>query len=380
MQRRPRLIRGFFEAMVPYLKEHYGNASSVHALGRKARFAIEESRERIAAHLNVTPGEIIFTSGATEANNLAIQGVMRGRQGGLIVTETEHEAVLRPAELLERNGGHVTFLKPDSTGAIDVARLQARLTDQTTLVSCMHANNEIGVLNPVEEVGQICRSRGVLLHSDAVQSMGLLHPEPANLGVDLMSASAHKFYGPKGIGFLFVRSDVKVSELIAGGSQERKRRGGTENVAGVVGMAMALDLAIEESGDRVAHLKQLRALLLDGLKASLENFMFMSPEKAEATIPHIVNIGFPPVDGEPLDGEMLILNLDMAGVMASSGSACTSGTIEPSHVLLAMGVDRETASAALRFSLGKDTSREDIEVAIDKLSQIIKRMRTRVTI
>ena len=363
------------EEMLPFLKEQYGNASSVHALGRKARFAVEESRERIAAHLGAAPGEIVFMSGATEANNLAI----KGSAGGVMLAKSEHEAALRPAETIESSGRPVVLLDPTPEGAFPLDGFEKRLADGITLVSCMHANNEVGVLNDVAHIGARCRDLGLYFHSDVVQTVGWCLPRVDTLHIDLLSASAHKFYGPKGTGFLYVRGGVEVDGLIEGGSQERRRRGGTENVAGIVGMAKALDLAVEERDHRRSHIDNLRARLLEGLSAMLDDYQLMTPAEAELAVPHIVNIAFPPIDGEAMDGEMLILNMDMAGVCVSSGSACTSGAIEPSHVLLSMGWDRETASAAVRFSMGKDTSAEDIDVSVERLGEIVTRMRRRVS-
>jgi len=365
------------EAMLPYLSEHYGNASSVHAMGRKARFALEESRERIAAHLGAEPGEMLFTSGGTEADNAALRGVLSSRMPHLVTSRAEHEAVLRPAEAWASSGHPVTFLPPSPHGAVTAEQVAGALTDATGLVSLMHANNEIGTLTPIEEVASVCHERGVLFHCDAVQAAGLF-PLQAG-GVDLMTISGHKMYGPKGIGALYVRGGVDFQALVLGGAQERRRRGGTENVAAAVGMALAFDLAMAEAGERIAHLTTLRDRLRRHLRQALGTaFVFNTPFVTDVAVaPHIVNIAFPPSDGQPLDGEMLLLNLDMDGVMASAGSACTSGALEPSHVLLALGRDRETASASVRFSLGKDNTEEDVDEAVDRLAAILRRMRQR---
>ena len=366
-----------FEAMLPFLKEQYGNASSVHALGRKARFAVEESRERIAAHLEAEPGEIIFTSGGTEADNAALRGMLHGERRGLITSATEHEAILRTAEALEQAGHPVITLRPQAHGAVTPGQVAEALTEQIGLVSLMVANNEIGTLTPVEAIAEVCQAQAVPLHCDAVQAAGLFTLNVDRLGVDLMTLSGHKIYGPKGVGVLYVRGGLDFQPLVLGGAQERRRRGGTENVAAVVGMAKALDLMRVEAEARVAHLTTLR----DRLRAHLQQalgaaFVFNTPfDSGVGIAPHIVNIAFPPQDGQPLDGEMLLLNLDMEGVMASAGSACTSGALEPSHVLLALGRDRDTASASVRFSLGKDNTPEEIDRAIDHLTTILQRMR-----
>lgn len=366
-----------FEAMLPFLKEQYGNASSVHALGRKARFAVEESRERIAAHLGAEPGEIIFTSGGTEADNAALRGMLRGKRQGLITSAAEHEAILRTAEALEEAGHPVSILSPQAHGAVTADQVAEALTEQIDLVSLMVVNNEIGTCTSVQAVAEVCRARGVAFHADAVQAAGLIALDVDSLSVDLMTLSGHKMYGPKGVGVLYVRGGLDFHPLVLGGAQERRRRGGTENVAAVVGMAKAMDLARAETEARALHLTMLRDRLRTHLQQALgEAFVFNTPFDDGAEVaPHIVNIAFPPQDGQPLDGEMLLLNLDMEGVMASAGSACTSGALEPSHVLLALGRDRDTASASVRFSLGKDNTPDEIDSAVERLATIFQRMR-----
>lgn len=366
-----------FETMVPYWKEHFGNASSVHALGRKARFAVEESRERMAALLGAEPGEIIFTSGGTESDNAALKGMLAGSRAHLITSAVEHEAIVHPAEQMHAAGRPVTILTPAPTGTVTPAQVEAAITAETGLVSLMHANNEVGTVTPLPAIAEVCHAHGVPLHTDAVQTAGLFAINVAELGVDLLSLSAHKFYGPKGIGALYVRGGLEFKPLVEGGAQERRRRGGTENVAAIVGMVTALEKAVSEAEARTARLQSLQRRLITSLRAGLgDAFVFNTPVDADVEIaPHIVNIAFPPLDGEPLDGEMLLLNLDMEGVLSSAGSACTSGALEPSHVLLALGRDRSTAAAAVRFSLGKDNTEEDIDVAVDKLTRIVRRMR-----
>ena len=372
------------EAMMPFLTEHFGNASSVHARGRKARFAVEESRERVAAHLGAEPSEIIFTSGGTEADNLALGGVLRGAHGGrrrgLVTSAAEHEAVLRPAEALAESGFPVAVLTPQAHGAVTPEQVAEAITDETGLVSLMHANNEVGTLTDVRAIAGVCRARGVPFHTDAVQTAGLFDLDVSDLGVDLLSLSGHKVYGPKGVGALYVRGGIDLAPAVLGGSQERRRRGGTENVAAIVGLAEALDRAMADADEHLGHLKRLRDRLAEGLEAVIGGAFVMNTPLADgAAAPHIVNIAFPPdEDGRPLDGEMLLLNLDLEGVHASAGSACTSGALTPSHVLLALGHDRPTASAALRFSLGKSTTEADIDYALEKLSVVIGRMRGHV--
>ena len=369
-----------FEAMVPYLKEQYGNASSVHALGRKARFSVEESRERIAALLGVAPGDIVFTSGGTESNNLAIKGGLQSRAGGVLASKIEHEAVLSPLESLEKAGVSVAWLPVTAKGEVTataVAELLQARTSSVALVSCMHVNNEVGTISDVAKIGALCGREGVLFHSDAVQSAGWFNLKSIIDHVDMLSISGHKFYGPKGTGCLVITRHADPKALIEGGSQERRRRGGTENVAGIVGFAEAMCLAIKERKEREAHVRALQERLLAGMSSVLapQSYVVNTPEADADRAPHIVNVAFPQMDDKAVDGEMLILNLDMEGVMVSSGSACTSGAIEPSHVLLGLGLPRDTAAAAVRFSLGKDTTPADIDYAVDKLGVIIKRMR-----
>ena len=370
------------EVMKPYLTEHFGNASSVHALGRKARFAVEESREQVAELLQAEPSEIVFTSGGTEADNTALKGVLyhqyhtTGTRGELITSAAEHEAILRPAEALREADWPVTILSPKPHGAVTPEQLQAVISEDTALVSLMHANNETGVMTDIPAIADICHAYGALLHCDAVQTAGLLALDVKTLDVDLLSISGHKFYGPKGVGILYVRGGVDVDPLLRGGSQERDRRGGTEHVAGIVGMTEALERAVTAAEDRVDRLRDLQQRLIDGVTNALDGeFVLNTPIDGHDVAPHIVNLSFPPRDDTPLDGEMLLLNLDMEGVLASSGSACTSGALEPSHVLTALGLPRPTASAAVRFSLGKDTTAEDVDYAVETLERVVTRMR-----
>ncbi|MFB6271283.1 MAG: cysteine desulfurase family protein, partial [Salinibacter sp.] len=345
------------DVMKPYLLEQYGNASSVHQMGREARVAMEEARERVAGCLGAEASEIIFTSGGTEADNLALKGVLQeastdGAPPGLVTSAAEHEAVLRPAERLQEQGHPVEILTPDDHGAVSPEQVEAAIDEQTALVSVMHTNNEIGVQTDIPAVAEVCHDRDVWLHCDAVQAAGLQPLDVDALGVDLLSMSGHKFYGPKGIGVLYVRNGVDLGPLVEGGSQERERRGGTENVPGAVGLAEALERAVAEAEARSERLATLQRRLVDGLDDAVPGRYVLNTPIDDAEVgPHVVNVAFPPED-EPLDGEMLILNLDMQGVLVSAGSACTSGALEPSHVLSALGLDRETASAAVRFSLG----------------------------
>jgi len=369
-----------FEAMKPYLLEEYGNASSVHQLGRQARVAMEEARERVAACLGAETSEIVFTSGGTESDNLALKGVLQaassnGTAAGLVTSAAEHEAVLRPAERLAEHGHPVEILSPDDHGAITPEQVDAAIDDRTALVSLMHTNNEIGVQTDIPAVAEVCHAHDVLLHCDAVQAAGLQPLDVDALGVDLLSMSGHKFYGPKGVGVLYVRNGVDLGPLVEGGSQERERRGGTENVPGAIGLAEALERAVDDAEDRSARLSRLQRRLIDGLDDAVPGrYVLNTPVDDAPVAPHVVNVAFPPEE-EPLDGEMLILNLDMEGVLVSAGSACTSGALEPSHVLTALGLDRPTASAAVRFSLGAETTADDVDYALETLRTTLQRMR-----
>ena len=371
------------EAMKPYLLEDYGNASSVHQLGRQARVALEQAREQVAACLNAASSEVVFTSGGTEADNLALKGVLRAAsegdtRAGLVTSAAEHEAVLRPAERLAEEGHPVQILTPDAHGAVSPEQVRAALDDQTALVSLMHTNNETGVQTEIPAIADICKSHDVLLHCDAVQAAGLQPLDVDALGVDLLSLSGHKFYGPKGTGVLYVRNGVDLGPLLQGGSQERDRRGGTENVPGAVGLADALERAATRAEARAERLAHLQERLVDGLDDAVPGPYRLNTPVGEAPVaPHVVNVAFPPGGpaADPLDGEMLILNLDMQGVLVSAGSACTSGALEPSHVLSALGLDRPTASAAVRFSLGAGTTEANIDYALDTLRDTLQRMR-----
>ena len=371
-----------FEAMKPHLLEAYGNASSVHQMGREARVTLEEAREQVAACIGAESSEIIFTSGGTEADNLALKGTLHaaganGEGTGLVTSTAEHKAILEPARRMAEEGRPVTLLSPEAHGAVTPSQVEEAIDDQTALVSLLHTNNEIGVQTDIPAVAAVCDAHDVLLHCDAVQAAGLQPLDVDDLGVDLLSMSGHKFYGPKGVGVLYVRNGVDLGPLVEGGSQERDRRGGTENVAGVVGLAEALERAVAEADARAERLSRLQRRLIEGFHDAVPGpYVLNTPIDEAPVAPHVVNVAFPPGDdGEPLDGEMLILNLDMQGVLVSAGSACTSGALEPSHVLTALGLERPTASAAVRFSLGAKTTADDIDYALDTLRSTLQRMR-----
>ena len=362
------------EAMLPYLTRHFGNPSSIHSAGREARAAIDDARDRIAHVLGAKPHEIVFTGGGTESDNLAVlglarAGIARGRH--VITADTEHHAVLQAFEHLEKHDGfRVTRLRSDCFGRIALDELKNAITPETTLVSIMSANNETGTLQPVREIAEICRERGVLFHSDAVQSFGKLPLDVRDAGPDAISLAAHKFYGPKGAGILWLRAGVPVDKIQFGGSHENERRPGTENVAAIVGMACAAELAVENIGAEQTREATLRDRLWSGLQSAFPAAV-LNGHPTER-LANTLNVCFP-----GLDGEALLINLDIEGVCASSGSACMVGSIMASHVLLAMGVAPDAASAAVRFSLGKQTTGPEIDAAIAVLPRIFSRLAPR---
>jgi cysteine desulfurase len=361
------------EAMLPYLTDHFGNPSSLHADGRRARQGLDEAREVIAAILGAKPREIVFTGGGSEADNLAIKGIAwaasaRGRH--IVTSGVEHKAVLNSCAVLERSGFQVTYLPVDRYARVDPEQVDAAITERTALVSIMYANNEVGTIQPIAEIGAICRRRGVLFHTDAIQAGGYLPLDVDRLGVDLLSLAAHKLYGPKGVGALFVRQGTALLPQIQGGAQERQRRAGTENVAGIVGFGRALQLAQGDHAARDAENARL-AGLRDRLLAAMKDVSGVEASgHPSERLPH--NASWL-IDG--IEGGDLIAALDLDGVAASTGSACTSGSVEPSHVLLAMGIDPARAHGALRLTAGRSTTLADVERTADVLRSAVGRMR-----
>ncbi|MCS6889190.1 cysteine desulfurase family protein [Chloroflexus sp.] len=361
------------EAMMPFLTGMSGNASSIHQVGRAALQALDDAREQVALVLGCQPKEIVFTSGGSESINLAIKGVaMALRAQGkthLISSAIEHHAVLHALDyLVEYEGFRVTLLPVDRSGRVNPADLAAAIRPETALVSVMYANNETGVIQPVAELAAICRERGVLFHTDAVQAPGQLPLDVQALGVDLLSLTAHKFYGPQGVGLLYLRRGTPLAPQINGGAQERRRRAGTENIAGIVGLAKALTIAESE---RLTHASRLRALsdcLIDGVLARIPR-SWLNGDRAHR-LPAIANLGF-----ACIETESLLLLLDQRGICASSGSACTSGSLEPSHVLLAMGLSPDEANGSIRFSLGRQTTEAQIETLLDILPDLVAQLR-----
>jgi cysteine desulfurase len=350
----------------------YGNASSVHSFGREAAEATEKARGRVARLMGARPDEVIFMSGGTEADNMAIRGVVASAPGParhVITTKIEHHAVLHTCERLEKEGlAEATYLPVDGTAMVDPDDVARAIRKDTVLVTVMFANNEVGTIQPIAEIGRICRDKGVPFHTDAVQAFGALPIDIDKLGIDLMSVSAHKMYGPKGVGALYVRRGMKVSPLILGGGQEKKRRAGTSNVPGVVGFGEAAVLAEKEMDRRVAHLTGLRDRLIEGLLDRVD-FARLNGHRTRR-LPNNVNISF-----EFIEGESILLSLDMKGIAASSGSACTSGSLAPSHVLLAMGLPHEVAHGSVRMTLGMGTSADDIDYVLETLPPIVERLR-----
>ena len=356
------------DAMRPYLERFHGNPSSIHAAGRETRALLDDSRDRMAKLLGCRPHEIIFTSGGTEADNLAILGLARAnaaRGKHLITCASEHHAVLHPFEHLQRREGfRLTVLPVDSRGLLDPADVGAALTDETTLVSVMTANNETGVRQPLTEIAALCHEHGVLFHTDAIQSFG---KETLDFHADALSLAAHKFYGPKGAGLLCVRGGLPIERVVFGGSHEGERRPGTENVAAIAGMACAAELAVKGLDAEAARQVLLRERLWEGIRAAFPAARRNSDPGL--SLPNTLNVSFP-----GLDGESLLINLDLAGICASSGSACMVGSIQPSHVLLAMGVPRDIAQATVRFSLGRTTEEEEIEETLARMAGIFERL------
>jgi cysteine desulfurase len=367
------LRREVLDTMLPYLTDHFGNPSSIHAAGRRARQGLDEARETVAALIGARPREIVFTGSGSEADNLALKGAAwaasaRGRH--VITTAIEHKAVLQSCAVLERQGFDVTYLSPDASGRVEPGAVDEAITDRTVLVSVMAANNEVGTIQPITEIGNVCRGRGVLYHVDAVQATPFLPIDVDAWQVDLLSLSAHKLYGPKGVGALFVRRGTPLLPQVQGGAQERQRRAGTENVAGIVGFARAFALIAADGtarADENARQSVLRDRLLAGLTALDGVHATGHPTERLPNSASVV------VDG--VEGGDLVAALDLAGLQASTGSACTTGSVEPSHVLLALGLDEEVARGSLRLTTGRGTTEEEIASALDILHASIARLR-----
>lgn len=359
------------QQMLPYFREHYGNPSSIYATGRDARKAVEEARRKVAQAIHATPAEIFFTSGGTEADNWAIKGyalanMNKGRH--LISTTIEHHAVLHTLQSLEKEGFEVSYVPVDQDGMVDPADIQAAIRPDTILVSVMAANNEIGSIQPIAEIGSIAKAHGIALHCDAVQAVGAIPVDVSEWQVDLLSLSAHKFHGPKGVGALFVRKGIRLDPLIHGGAQERNRRAGTENLPGIVGLGAAIEKACLNMDAHSQKIALLRDELIRGILSSIPHVRLNGhPTKR---LPNNVNVSV-----RYVEGEALLLRLDLQGIAASSGSACTSGSLDPSHVLLAIGLPHEIAHGSLRLTLSHETSKEELDTVMKELPRIIKDLR-----
>ena len=370
------------EAMLPYFTQLYGNASSVHTVGQEARYALDGARERVARVLNCRNREVVFTSGGTESDNAAIQGAATALEetGRHVITaSTEHHAVLHACQVLENRGWEVTYLPVDDFGQVHPQQVYNAITNETTVVSVMYANNEIGTINPITDISAAVKTRAdefnrtIVMHTDAVQAAGYLDLDVRKLGVDMLTLSGHKFYGPKGVGVLFMRRGAPFLPLITGGGQERERRSGTENVAGIVGLAVALELADSERDVISAHCLALRDRIIAEISRRIPNCV-LNGHPTER-LPNNVNFSFTGVEGEPV-----LLGLDLQGIAASSGSACSSGSLEPSHVLLALGQTADVARGSLRITLGKDNNDSQVDRLLDVLVGLVDDLRALPTL
>lgn len=358
-------------AMLPYFSEQYGNPSTIYSLGAKGKEAVTQSRRTIADTLHARPEEIYFTAGGSEADNWAIKAAaeaLRNRGNHIITTKIEHHAVLHTCEYLEKQGFSVTYLDMDEDGAVKPEEVENAIRPETILISVMFANNEIGTIQPIREIGELSKKHGVLFHTDAVQAYGQLPLNVDELKVDMLSASGHKLYGPKGIGFLYIRKGVPIRSFLHGGVQERSRRAGTENVPGIVGFAKAAEEATASMEQRAKREAELRDYLIDRVLGEIP-YTRLNGSRANR-LPNNANFSF-----RFIEGESLLILLDLAGICASSGSACTSGSLDPSHVLLAIGLPHEIAHGSLRLTLGKDTAKEDLDYVVEQLKQIVARLR-----
>lgn len=366
-----RLDDEVLQEMLPYLKENYGNASSIYKLGRESRKAVEESRERISKVLNCKPNEIYFTAGGSESDNTAIKGIAKAnkKKGNHIITsKIEHPAVLETCKQLEKEGFEITYISVDENGIVDLEELKKSIKPTTILITIMFANNEIGTIQPIEEIGKIAKESNIYFHTDAVQAVGNAKIDVQKLNIDSLSLSGHKIYGPKGIGALYVKTGVKFEKFIDGGHQERNKRAGTENVAGIVGIGKSIELAYENLNEHNKKIKELRDYYVEQVKEKIPYIKINGD--MEKRLPGNCNISF-----RFIEGEGLLLNLDLKGICASSGSACTSGSLDPSHVLLAIGLPHEIAHGSLRISIGKYNTKEEIDYLVENLVEIVNRLR-----
>lgn len=359
------------DAMIPYFTNEFGNADSQHFYGRETAKGIADARQIIADIINCKPNELYFTASGTEADNWAIKGTALARKNKgnhVIISAIEHHAILTSAEWLEKHGFRVTLLPPDSTGIINVSELEKAIDDQTILVSVMYVNNEVGTIQPVKELAKVAHAHGAIFHTDCVQAMPYLKIDVKELGADMITMSGHKFYGPKGVGALYIRNGLKIDKLVSGGGQERAQRGGTSNTPAIVGMAKALQIAEADMEQNNSHIAKLRDHFVERVLAEIPYVRFNG--NFQHRVPSIANFSF-----EFVEGEGILMLMDFAGIAVSSGSACSSGSLDPSHVLLAMGVPIEVSHGSIRFSFGKDNTMEEVDYAVDKLKETIERLR-----
>ena len=367
-----RTSRSVLEAMLPYFSENYGNASSIYSLGAKSKEAINRSRETIAATLGAKPEEIYFTAGGSESDNWALKATAeayRTKGNHIITSKIEHHAILHTCEYLEKQGFEVSYIDVDENGVIKLDQLEKAIRPETILISVMFANNEIGTIQPIKEIGEIAKKHGVLFHTDAVQAFGQVPINVDELHIDMLSSSGHKICGPKGIGFLYIRKGVKIRSFVHGGAQERKRRAGTENVPGIVGYGKAAEEAVATMPERTAKEIELRDYLIDRILKEIP-YTRLNGHRTKR-LPNNANFSF-----QFIEGESLLIMLDMKGICGSSGSACTSGSLDPSHVLLAIGLPHEIAHGSLRLTLGAETTKEEIDYVIEQVKEIVERLRS----
>ncbi len=359
------------DAMLPYFTERFGNPSSVYKIAQVNKKAVDEARETIAKHLGANTNEIFFTSCGTESDNWAIKGIAesyKSKGNHIITSKVEHPAVLHTCQYLEKQGYEVTYLDVDENGLVRIEDVEKAIKPTTILITIMYANNEIGTIMPIKEIGAIAKKHNIIFHTDAVQAIGQVKINVQEENIDLLSLSGHKFHGPKGTGVLYIRRGVKIGSFFHGGAQERGRRSGTENVAGIVGLAKAMELSYQDFDEKIAKVTRLRDKLIDGVLNNIPHSRLNGHRSLR--LPNNANFSF-----EFVEGESLLLLLDMNGVCASSGSACSSGSLDPSHVLMAIGLPHEIAHGSIRFTLGDENTEEEIDFVLEKLPQIVQRMR-----
>ena len=360
------------QAMLPYFSEYYGNPSSIYDFAGKSKEAITKGREQIAEVLGAKKEEIYFTAGGSESDNWALKATFeayKAKGNHIITTKIEHHAILHTCEYLEKRGAKITYVDVDENGIVKLDELEKAITPETILISVMFANNEIGSIQPIKEIGAIAKEHGILFHTDAVQAYAQIPINVDEYNIDMLSVSGHKFGGPKGIGFLYIRKGLKLRSFIHGGAQERKRRAGTENITGIVGIAKAVEIAFATMDERIKHETEVRDYAIKRILAEVPYCRLNGD--AQKRVPNNINISF-----QFIEGESLLIMLDMAGICASSGSACTSGSLDPSHVLLAIGLPHEIAHGSLRMTIGEETTKEDMDYVVDNIKEIVTKLRT----